>query len=126
MEMTPYQWHMCSDETWLRGLLSPTARVKYQNREDAAKFIENYKQKNPMGNERRALNSEIEEPVYAQWKTREARNDYLWVECSNCGFIVENYIAVDMKGGNRSENITGYKYHACPKCEAKMRMPNNN
>ena len=26
MEMTPYQWHMCSDETHVRGLLSPVAR----------------------------------------------------------------------------------------------------
>ena len=29
-------------------------------------------------------------PVTASWRTREARNDYIWVECSNCGFTVEN------------------------------------
>ena len=45
MEMTPYQWHMCSDETWIRGLLSPAARVKYKTREEAAAFIEEYKQR---------------------------------------------------------------------------------
>lgn len=25
MEMTPYQWHMCSDESWVRSLLRSTA-----------------------------------------------------------------------------------------------------
>ncbi len=50
MEMTPYQWHMCSDETWLLGLLSPTARIQCQNREEAAAFIEDYKQKISLGN----------------------------------------------------------------------------
>ena len=44
-EMTPYQWHMCSDETWVRGLLSPISRFENKYREDAIKFIEDYKQK---------------------------------------------------------------------------------
>lgn len=61
---------------------------------------------------------ELEEPVYAQWKTRERHNDYLWVECSNCGFRVENYKAVET--GISSTDVTGYKWHACPKCTAKM------
>jgi hypothetical protein len=42
MEMTPYQWHMCKDETWVRGLLSPCARVRCADRTEAIKFIENY------------------------------------------------------------------------------------
>jgi hypothetical protein len=45
MEMTPYQWHMCSDETWVRGLLSPVARIPSKNRTEAAAFIEDYKQR---------------------------------------------------------------------------------
>ncbi len=58
MEMTPYQWHMCQDETWVRELLSPTSKFKYKYRSEACRFIEEYKQRNPMGNERRALLSE--------------------------------------------------------------------
>jgi hypothetical protein len=60
MEMTPYQWHMCKDETWVRGLLGPTSRVRFKckTRDDAVQFIEEYKQKHPMGNERKALASE--------------------------------------------------------------------
>jgi DNA-directed RNA polymerase subunit RPC12/RpoP len=54
----------------------------------------------------------------AKWKTREDRNDYSWVECSNCGFIVENYKAV--KCGISDTDIVEYKWHACPKCTAKM------
>ena len=54
----------------------------------------------------------------AQWKTREAYNDYIWVECSNCGFRVENYKAVET--GISSTDIVGYKWHACPKCTARM------
>ena len=89
MEMTPYQWHMCSDETWLRGLLSPTARVQYQNREEAAKFIEDYKQKNPMGNERRSLVSEPEAGKTAYKKLNLGYRSY----CSNCGelAVMEHY-----------------------------------
>lgn len=59
-------------------------------------------------------------PLIAQWKTREAKNDYLWVECSNCGFWVENYKAVEL--GVSSTDVIGYKWHACPKCTAKMIM----
>jgi hypothetical protein len=44
-EMTPYQWEMCSDESWVRGLMSPAARVSVNSREEAAEFIESYKQK---------------------------------------------------------------------------------
>ena len=58
MEMPPYQWHMCKDETWVRGLLRSTARIPCKSREEAIQFIKEYKQKNPMGNERRALLSD--------------------------------------------------------------------
>lgn len=61
MEMTPYQWHMCKDESWVRGLLSPTARIPCKNREEACQFIESYKQRSPMGNERRTMLDETVE-----------------------------------------------------------------
>lgn len=56
--------------------------------------------------------------VHAHWKTREEYNDYLWVECSNCGFRVENYKAV--KTGMSSTDIIGNKWNACPVCCARM------
>lgn len=44
-EMSPYQWHMCYDESWVRNLLSPIVRRNPENsREEAAEFIERYKQ----------------------------------------------------------------------------------
>lgn len=58
MEMTPYQWHMCSDESWVRGLLSPIACKRKNSRAAAIEFIEQYKQRTPMGNERKDLLSE--------------------------------------------------------------------
>jgi len=61
MEMTPYQWHMCQDETYLNGLLAPTARIKCKNRLEAIQFIEDRKQKHPMGNERKALLSNLDD-----------------------------------------------------------------
>lgn len=44
LEMCPYQWEMCHDEAWVRGLLSPIARKPAKSREEAIEFIENYKQ----------------------------------------------------------------------------------
>lgn len=44
LEMCPYQWEMCHDESWLRGLLSPIACRPAKSREEAIEFIENYKQ----------------------------------------------------------------------------------
>lgn len=61
MQMTPYQWHMCKDESWVRGLMSPCARIQCKDRSEAVQFIEEYKQRNPMGNERRALHSDADE-----------------------------------------------------------------
>lgn len=62
----------------------------------------------------------FDESITAHWMTREHKNDYLWVECSNCGFRVESYKAVNV--GKSSTDIVGYKYHSCPKCTAKMVM----
>lgn len=45
LEMCPYQWEMCQDENWIRGLLSPIARRPAKTREEAIEFIENFKQK---------------------------------------------------------------------------------
>lgn len=39
-EMCPYQFEMCQDESWVKGLL------KNKSREEAIEFIENYKRKN--------------------------------------------------------------------------------
>lgn len=44
LEMCPYQWEMCHDEDWVRGLLSPLARKQMNTREEAIEFIEAYKQ----------------------------------------------------------------------------------
>ena len=46
-EMTPYQFEMCWDESWIRGLLSPTACKHKNTREEAIEFIEEYKQNIP-------------------------------------------------------------------------------
>jgi hypothetical protein len=61
LEMTPYQWHMCQDESWVRSLLSPINRFKCKSTSEAIQFIEKYKQEQPMGNERRGLRSEFDE-----------------------------------------------------------------
>ena len=61
MEMTPYQWHMCRDELWIIGLLSPSACIRKNTREEAIEFIEQYKQENPRPNERKMLKSELDE-----------------------------------------------------------------
>lgn len=44
LEMCPYQWEMCQDESWVRGLMSPAAWKRAETREEAIEFIENYKQ----------------------------------------------------------------------------------
>ena len=45
LEMCPYEWEMCQDESWVRGLLSPLARYPVKTREEAIEFIEEYKRK---------------------------------------------------------------------------------
>lgn len=58
--------------------------------------------------------------VWAKWQHRAYRNDHLWAECSNCGFLVENYKAVEM--GRSSTEYLSVKYRRCPQCEAKMKV----
>lgn len=96
MEMTPYQWHMCKDEFWVRGLMSPLARIKCKDRFEAAKFIEEYKQKHPMGNERRALLSDTERGTWTNYSST-------MMECSVC-----------------RRHVPNHKYEYCPHCGAKM------
>lgn len=54
----------------------------------------------------------------AKWKTRAEYNDFLWVECSNCGFRVENYKAVKQTKSNRECDEAIYKF--CPICGKSM------
>lgn len=54
----------------------------------------------------------------AFWKNRAEYNDHLWAECSNCGFQVENYKAVET--GRSSDDYTEPKYKFCPKCGKRM------
>lgn len=61
MEMTPYQWHMCCDETWLRSLTRTIDKTPRMNKNEGIEFIEQYKQKHPMGNERKGLLSDKDE-----------------------------------------------------------------
>ena len=55
MEMTPYQWHMCQDESFIKSLMRFENMRPRMSREEAKEFIERYKNKNPMGNERKTL-----------------------------------------------------------------------
>ena len=54
----------------------------------------------------------------AKWKNRAEHNDYLWAQCSNCGFRVENYKRV--KTGRSSTEYTNPIWKYCPKCGAEM------
>ena len=54
----------------------------------------------------------------AKWKNRSEYHDYLFTECSSCGFRVESYKAV--KTGRSSAEYTDIIYKYCPICGAKM------
>lgn len=96
MEMTPYQWHMCQDESWVKGLLSPCARVQHSNREDAIAFIEKHKQAYPQGNERRALLSSVDHGTWLDYSGT-------MMECSIC-----------------MRHVPRHRYEYCPHCGSKM------
>lgn len=55
---------------------------------------------------------------HARWKHRAEHNDFLWVECSNCGFRVENYKAVVFDGSDTKFKDVKYKF--CPMCGKPM------
>lgn len=57
---------------------------------------------------------------HAFWRHRGADNDFLWVECSNCGFRVENYKAVVFDGSDTKFKDVKYKF--CPICGKEMRV----
>ena len=57
---------------------------------------------------------------HAFWRHRGANNDFLWVECSNCGFRVENYKAVEFDGSDTKFKDVKYKF--CPICGKEMRV----
>lgn len=56
----------------------------------------------------------------AEWISREKHNDFLHVECSCCGYVIENHIAVKM--GKSSTDYIGVNYKYCPKCGSKMNI----
>ena len=56
----------------------------------------------------------------AYWEHRAKHNDYLWVECSNCGFRVENYKAVVLD--RCDTKFSNVKYKFCPICGKEMRV----
>ena len=57
---------------------------------------------------------------YAYWLHRGRYNDYIWCECSNCGFWVEHYKAVITQGYDT--NFVDVKYKFCPICGKEMRV----
>ena len=61
-----------------------------------------------------------EDSPYAYWLHRARYNDYIWCECSNCGFWVEHYKAVVTQGCDT--NFVDVKYKFCPICGKEMRV----
>jgi hypothetical protein len=57
---------------------------------------------------------------HAFWRHRSAYNDFIWCECSNCGFRVEAYKAVVSE--DRDTNYVDVKYKYCPICGKEMRV----
>lgn len=58
----------------------------------------------------------------AFWNSRAEQNDHAWCQCSNCGFMVENYVAV--KQGISSDDYIGVEWPYCPKCGKRMAIRN--
>lgn len=56
----------------------------------------------------------------AYWRHRAKYNDYIWCECSNCGFRVENYKAVVMNKSDTDYKEVKYKF--CPMCGKEMHV----
>lgn len=56
----------------------------------------------------------------AYWRHRGAHNDYIWAECSNCGFREENWKVVKL--GKSDTDYVEVKWNYCPKCGKEMRI----
>lgn len=54
------------------------------------------------------------------WKSRAYANDFIWAECSNCGFRVEASNAVVL--GKSSSDFVDVKYKFCPMCGKPMEV----
>lgn len=54
----------------------------------------------------------------ARWKPRAKHNDFIWAECSNCGFREEARKVVQ-KGESDTDYIRA-KYMFCPMCGKSM------
>ena len=61
-----------------------------------------------------------EDDNIAYWEHRAKHNDHLWVECSHCGFRIENYVAVVLAGCDTKFSDVKYKF--CPMCGKEMRV----
>jgi predicted RNA-binding Zn-ribbon protein involved in translation (DUF1610 family) len=57
---------------------------------------------------------------HAYWRHRGEYNDFIWVECSNCGFREEGYKAVVKDGCDTKFKDVKYKF--CPMCGKEMRV----
>ena len=69
-EMTPYQWNMCADESWLNSLLNPYRKNHYKSKKAAIKFIEKCKQRNPSLNENQVRVKEHTERMMNSYEER--------------------------------------------------------
>lgn len=56
----------------------------------------------------------------AYWEHRAEYNDFIWVECSNCGFREEAYKVVVKDGCDTKFSDVKYKF--CPMCGKEMRV----
>ena len=57
-------------------------------------------------------------PTTARWKHRAEHNDFIWAECSNCGFREEAWKVVHI--GRSDREYVGVKYKFCPMCGKPM------
>ena len=56
----------------------------------------------------------------AYWQHRGKHNDYIWAECSNCGFREENWKVVEM--GASDTDYIAVKLPYCPECGSHMNV----
>ena len=56
----------------------------------------------------------------AKWKHRAEHNDFIFAECSNCGFMEEAWKVVKKGGDDRTYIKAKWKY--CPMCGKPMEV----